>query len=90
MHGIEIRQFTHSVEIKRETPFCTRKRSETYIYVTLHAEHVPNFMNIMIISPLLEGKLISEWNVRHQKVACRQAPFYDRTNYWNLIKCLAA
>ena len=30
MHGIEIRQFTHSVEIKRETPFCTRKRSETY------------------------------------------------------------
>ena len=30
MHGIEIRQFTHSAEIKRETPFCTRKRSETY------------------------------------------------------------
>ena len=31
--GIEIRQFTHSAEIKREIPFCTRKRSETYIYV---------------------------------------------------------
>ena len=28
--GIEIRQFTHSPEIKREIPFCTRKRSETY------------------------------------------------------------
>ena len=32
MHGIEIRQFTHSAEIKRETPFCMRKRSETYIF----------------------------------------------------------
>ena len=28
---MEIRQFTHSAEIKREIPFCTRKRSETYI-----------------------------------------------------------
>ena len=30
--GIEIRQFTHSLEIKREIPFCTRKRSETYVH----------------------------------------------------------
>ena len=28
--GIQIRQFTHRPEIKREIPFCTRKRSETY------------------------------------------------------------
>ena len=32
MRGIEIRQFTHSAEIKREIPFCTRKRSETYSF----------------------------------------------------------
>ena len=38
--GIEIRQFTHSAEIKREIPFCTRKRSETYVFTRFcHSVH---------------------------------------------------
>ena len=58
MRGIEIRQFTHSAEIKREIPFFTRKRSETYILenisLSLSLVYFKREENDNISSPELE------------------------------------
>ena len=65
MRGIEIRQFTHSAEIKREIPFCTRKRSETYIFPQYLAVNVSIYLEHTKFQQVIESVIELSYTVEY-------------------------